>query len=353
MKIALITDTHWGARGDSVAFAAYFNRFYNDIFFPYLEANGIKRIFHLGDIVDRRKYINFVTARHLRKFVEYCNTQGIDLDVIIGNHDTAFKNTNEVNSMNELFSHSNFNVNYYSDPTDIEIDGTKIAVLPWVCSGNYEQSMDFLRNTPAQILFGHLEIQGFEMYKGAVNDHGFETNLFGKFDTVLSGHFHHKSTKGNISYLGAPYEMTWSDYNDPRGFHIFDTDTRELTFIQNPYTMFNKVFYNDSDITMEDLLNFDADKYKGTFVKVIVKTKNNPYWFDRFIDKLEKAEVLDLQVVDDNLNLNLDDDSDIVDEAEDTLTILKKYVDQIETTVDRKKLNGFLNELYNEAINVE
>jgi len=353
MKIALITDTHWGARGDSVAFAAYFNRFYNDIFFPYLEANGIKRIFHLGDIVDRRKYINFVTARHLRKFVEHCDTQGIALDVIIGNHDTAFKNTNEVNSMNELFSHSNYNINYYSDPTDIEIDGTKIAVLPWICSGNYEQSMDFLKNTPAQILFGHLEIQGFEMYKGAVNDHGFETNLFGKFDTVFSGHFHHKSTKGNISYLGAPYEMTWSDYNDPRGFHIFDTDTRELTFIQNPYTMFNKVFYNDTDITMEDLLNFDADKYKGTFVKVIVKTKNNPYWFDRFIDKLEKAEVLDLQVVDDNLNLNLDDDSDIVDEAEDTLTILKKYVDQIETTVDRKKLNGFLNELYNEAINVE
>jgi len=353
MKIALITDTHWGARGDSVAFAAYFNRFYNDIFFPYLEANDIKRIFHLGDIVDRRKYINFVTARHLRKFVEYCDTKSIALDVIIGNHDTAFKNTNEVNSMNELFSHSNYNINYYSDPTDVEIDGTKIAVLPWVCSGNYEQSMDFLKNTSAQILFGHLEIQGFEMYKGAVNDHGFETNLFGKFDTVFSGHFHHKSTKGNISYLGAPYEMTWSDYNDPRGFHIFDTDTRELTFIQNPYTMFNKVFYNDTDISMDDLLNFDADKYKGTFVKVIVKTKNNPYWFDRFIDKLEKAEVLDLQVVDDNLNLNLDDDSDIVDEAEDTLTILKKYVDQIETTVDRKKLNGFLNELYNEAINVE
>ena len=103
MKIALITDTHWGARGDSPAFAAYFNRFYYEHFFPYLAANGISSIFHLGDIVDRRKYINFVTARHLRKFVEHCDSSGIRLDVIVGNHDTSFKNTNEVNSMRELF----------------------------------------------------------------------------------------------------------------------------------------------------------------------------------------------------------------------------------------------------------
>jgi DNA repair exonuclease SbcCD nuclease subunit len=353
MKIALITDTHWGARGDSPAFAEYFNRFYYEHFFPYLAANGISRIFHLGDIVDRRKYINFVTARHLRKFVEHCDSSGIRLDVIIGNHDTSFKNTNEVNSMRELFEHSTYDIHYYSDADVVDVDGTDIAVLPWICSGNYEESMQFINNTNAQILFGHLELAGFEMYKGAINDHGFSASLFDKFDVVCSGHFHHKSTRGNINYLGAPYEMSWSDYNDPRGFHVFDTDTRELTYIRNPLTMFNKIHYHDQDKTLDDIMAVDFDHYKGSYVKLIVHTKTNPYWFDMFVDKIEKAGVLDLQVVDDNLNLQLEDDGDIVSEAEDTLTVLNKVVEQVDSRVDKKVLYNFLSTLYNEALSVE
>ncbi len=353
MKIALITDTHWGARGDSPAFAEYFNRFYYEHFFPYLKAHGISNIFHLGDIVDRRKYINFVTARHLRKFVEHCDSSAIRLDVIIGNHDTSFKNTNEVNSMRELFEHSTYNIHYYDEPTDVDIGGTTIAVLPWICSGNYNESMEFIQNTSAQILFGHLELAGFEMYKGAINDHGFDSKIFDKFDLVCSGHFHHKSTRGNINYLGAPYEMSWSDYNDPRGFHIFDTETRELTFIRNPLTMFNKIHYNDQDKTLDELMAVDFDHYKGSYVKLIVHSKNNPYWFDMFVDKIEKAGVLDLQVVDDNLNLQLEDDGDIVSEAEDTLTVLNKVVEQVDSRVDKKVLYNFLSTLYNEALSVE
>ena len=353
MRIALITDTHWGARGDSPAFAEYFNRFYYEHFFPYLAANNISNIFHLGDIVDRRKYINFVTARHLRKFVEHCDSSGIRLDVIIGNHDTSFKNTNEVNSMRELFEHSTYDIHYYSDPGVVNICGTDIAVLPWICSGNYEESMEFINKTNAQILFGHLELAGFEMYKGAVNDHGFDSKIFDKFDVVCSGHFHHKSTRGNINYLGAPYEMSWSDYNDPRGFHIFDTETRELTYVRNPLTMFNKIHYHDQDKTLDEVMSVDWDYYKGSYVKLIVHTKTNPYWFDMFVDKIEKAGVLDLQVVDDNLNLQLEDDGDIVSEAEDTLTVLNKVVEQVDSRVDKKVLYNFLSTLYNEALSVE
>lgn len=353
MKIAFITDTHWGARGDSPAFAEYFNRFYYEHFFPYLAEHRITNIFHLGDIVDRRKYINFVTARHLRKFVEHCDSSGIRLDVIIGNHDTSFKNTNEVNSMRELFEHSTYDIHYYDSPGVVRLGDLDVAVLPWVCSGNYDESMDFLRDTSAQVLLGHLEIAGFEMYKGAVNDHGFDSKIFDKFDIVCSGHFHHKSTRGNINYLGAPYEMSWSDYNDPRGFHIFDTETRELEFIQNPLTMFNKVHYHDQDKTLDEIMAVDFDHYKGSYVKMIVHTKTNPYWFDMFVDKIEKAGVLDLQVVDDNLNLQLEDDGDIVNEAEDTLTVLNKVVDQVESRVDKKVLYNFLSTLYNEALSVE
>lgn len=354
MKLAMITDTHFGARSDSLIFADYFNRFYYEFFFPYLKENGIDHLFHLGDVVDRRKYINYVTARNLKKFVSTCHESGIKLHVIVGNHDTTFKNTNDYNSMNELFSHSSYDITYYSDPADVTLhDGTKIAVLPWVCSGNYEQSMQFIKDTDAQILFGHLEIKGFEMYRGSVNDHGLDTGIFDKFDMVMSGHFHHKSTRGNINYLGAPYEMSWSDYDDYRGFHVFDTEKRELTFIQNPYIMFHKIRYNDEAKSLEELMDLDIDRYRGSYVKVIVISKTNPYWFDLFIDKLEKSGAVDIQVVEDNLNLNLEDDDDIAGEIEDTSVILRKVVESMDTGVDKTRLGRLFNDLYNEASNLE
>lgn len=317
--------------------------------------NDIKHCIHLGDIVDRRKYINYVTARNLKRFLSRFDEEGIEVDVIIGNHDTAFKNTNEYNSMNELYGHSKLNIRYHSEPTDIEIDGIKLAILPWVCSGNYKESMEYLKKTPAQILFGHLEIQGFEMYRGAVNDHGFPTGMFSKFDQVFSGHFHHRSSRGNITYLGSPYEMTWSDWNDERGFHIFDTETREIEFIQNPYKMFHKLYYNDTDKTLEEILNFETNYIHGSYVKVIIYNKTNPYHFDLFIDKIEEAGVLDLQIIEDNLNLNLEDDEDVIEEAEDTLSILRKSAEQIENRKPekQKKLDMFLTSLYEEALSVE
>lgn len=351
-KIALITDTHWGARGDSQIFADFFNKFYYNTFFPYLKKHNIKRIFHLGDIVDRRKYINYLTARNLRNFFEKCTEDGIEVDAIVGNHDVTFKNINDVNSMRELYSNSNLNIRFYDEPTDVDVDGITIAMLPWICSGNYRESMEFIKNTKAQILFGHLELSGFEMYKGSYTDGGMETNIFSKFDIVCSGHFHHKSTRDNINYLGAPYEMTWSDFDDDRGFHIFDTETRELTFIKNPYTIFEKIYYRDDEWTVEDVQKFDASKYEGKYIKLIIENKTNPYIFGMFVEQLEKASPAKLQIMEEYFSTNLED-QDSVNEAEDTMTILRKVVEQLDVEVDKKKLDKFLEGLYTEALAVE
>ena len=352
MKIALVTDTHWGIRGDSQIFLDYFGEFYNNVFFPYLQENNIKTICHLGDIVDRRKFINYVTLRHLKTdFIDRCINDDIDLHVIVGNHDVPYKNTNEVNAMQELFDRSN--IKYYSEAEDVMFDDTLITIMPWINSGNYKNSVDHIKNTPAQILFGHLEIAGCLMNRGVVNDHGMDVADFSRFDIVCSGHFHTKSTKNNVNYLGCPYELTWADYQDPKGFHIFDTETRELQFIENPYRMFHKLFYDDSDKTHEQIMDIDFDSFEGTFVKVVTQSKNNPYWFDMFMDKLYQSNPFNIQVVDDHLNLNLEDDDDIINEAEDTLTILSKYIDGIETRVPKKRLDNLMKSLYNEALHME
>ena len=59
MKLCILGDTHFGARGDSLDFHKYFRKFYNDVFFPYLKENNITTIIQMGDLFDRIKYINF------------------------------------------------------------------------------------------------------------------------------------------------------------------------------------------------------------------------------------------------------------------------------------------------------
>lgn len=351
MKIALVTDSHWGVRNDSAAFADYFKQFYDNVFFPYLEENNIDTIIHLGDIVERRKYINFVTASRLENdFVRVAHNRGINVFYIVGNHDCFYKNTNEINSMEQLYGNRAYStMQVVTHPTEVTLDGCNIVLMPWMCQDNMDKSIQLISNTKAQILMGHLELSGFEMYKGNVIDHGMDTSIFEKFDVVCSGHYHHKSSKGNIHYLGCPYEITWSDYGDQKGFHIFDTESRDLTFISNPYKMFNKIHYDDVNNDMNIIANNVLEQYNGTYVKVIVHNKSNPYIFDMFIDRLEKIEPLGIQVVEDNLHLNLEDDEDIINEAEDTLSILKKFVNNIEINVDKKDVERFLGELYNEA----
>jgi DNA repair exonuclease SbcCD nuclease subunit len=347
MKIALVTDTHYGARGDHLAFDKHFDKFYTETFFPTLVERGIKNVIHLGDMFDRRKYINYLTLRNCRKyFFDPMLDLGIKLDVIVGNHDVFYKNTNDINSPGLLLQQYT-NISAYDRPVELTYDGLDILMLPWICSDNYEESMAIITDTTATVCFGHLELAGFQMYKGQVNDHGFDSKIFGRFDLVCTGHFHHRSSSGNIHYLGNPYELTWADYEDPRGFHIFDTETRELEFIANPNRMFYKIFFNDQ---------FEIGDYsylKDCFVKVVVQTKENQINFDMLIDKLEKAGPADLQVVDDHLNMDLEDNDDILDSAEDTLTLLSKFCEQMDTKADKKKLDLLLRELYSEAINLE
>ena len=359
MKLAIITDTHWGARNDSQHFTEYFVKFYENIFFPTLLERDIRTVVHMGDIVDRRKFINYKTLYQMRhNFFDQCWDRYISLHMIIGNHDTFFKNTNQVNSMDCLrmmMSGSEGDgggmVRIYHDPTEVVFDGTKVFFQPWICPENKEQSLDAISNTDAQILFGHLEVQGFEMHLGAINHEGLSPKVFEKFEYAFSGHFHHKSDNGNVYYLGNPYQITWSDYKDPRGFHIFDTETRELEFIQNPYEMFYKIYYDDEKTTLEEIQTQDYSQYEGCYVKVVVVNKKNPFWFDTLLDKLYSANVEDISVVE-NFHDDIDLEDEVIDEAEDTVTILSKYVNSLNID-DKKELDNLLVSLYNESLTIE
>jgi DNA repair exonuclease SbcCD nuclease subunit len=226
-------------------------------------------------------------------------------------------------------------------------------MLPWICTDNWNDSWEAVKGSKSQVMMGHLELNGFEMHRGAFCDSGFDREEFRKFDQVFSGHFHHRSTEGNISYLGCPYEMTWSDFEDQKGFHVYDTETRELEFVPNPLQMFYKFNYDDSDMTIEGLDDIDFSIFDSTYIKLIVKNKKDPYLFDLFVDRIEKAGVQNLQIIEDVLNLDMDNEDGIIDEAKSTMEMLEGYVDQIETAVSKKKLKGLFHNLYSEALTLE
>ena len=350
MKIAIITDTHFGARNDNQNFNNYFYKFYDNLFFPTLEDRGIDTCIHMGDVMDRRKYISYKIANDFRvKFIQRFQKSKINLHMLVGNHDTYYKNTSDVNSLEELIKFPRIKV--YKDPTIVKFDDLPIVFMPWINSNNYAKSVKLLSSAKTDILMGHLEINGFEMHRGQIAQGSYDKELFRRFDTVFSGHYHHKSDDGQIYYLGTPYEIMWNDWNDPKGFHIFDTETRELERIINPYTIFKKIYYDDSQ---KDYTKEEVGQYKDHYVKLIVVNKKDLYGFDKFTDRLLRADAHDVKIIEDFSELDASNVSDdIVENTEDTLTLLDKYIDELDVILDKDRLKNTMKILYNEAQDLE
>jgi DNA repair exonuclease SbcCD nuclease subunit len=304
----------------------------------------------MGDVVDRRKFISYRIASDFRKrFINKFQELGIDLHIIIGNHDTYYKNTNEVNSMEELVGSDRFKI--YTESKIVEFDETPILFVPWINVNNYDKSVKLLNTAKSDIIMGHLGISGFEMHRGQVSLDGHKKEMFRRFDTVFSGHFHHKSDDGQIYYLGTPYQITWSDYDDPKGFHIFDTETRELERIINPYILFRKIYYDD---TQEDYNNHDIAQYENQYVKLIVVNKKDLYEFDKFVDRLLMADAYEVKIIEDFSELDASNVSDdIVENTEDTMTLLEKYIDELDVTLNKDRLKNTMRNLYIEAQDLE
>lgn len=350
MRVAFITDTHYGIRNDSTQFHEYMGKFFSDVFFPTIEKEGIEKVIHLGDIVDRRKYVNFLTSQQLREqMIDPLIERGISMDVIAGNHDTYYKNTNDVNALNELLRGYE-GITAYAETTEVELDGVKILYIPWICPENRDESFKRIEESRAAVALGHLEIAGFTLHPGHVMDEtGLSPTIFDKFELTCSGHFHHRHQVGNIHYLGCPYEMTWSDYGNQKGFHIFDTSDRSLTFVPNPYSMFTRIVLSREDIV--DIT--DPKLINNHYIKLVVQDNKSQSDIDAAVSEIEKHDPYEIRVIDQSSVL-LQEGIEIEDEdLQDTLTIVGKYIDNIDTAVDREAIRSKIVSLYRGAMTVE
>lgn len=352
-KIAIITDTHWGVRNDSPVFLDYFKKCVDEFFLPTIKEQGVTHIIHMGDLVDRRKYVNINTAKRLRE--DFLQKLLLPTKVIGGNHDEYYKDTYSVNALDELLGNRYPNIQAVLTPQTITIDGCEIFLLPWITKDNELESYEALEKTTATICMGHLELEGFEFYRGQVSDHGWNHHIFRRFMKVYSGHYHHRSIRDNVQYIGAFSEHIWSDYNDPRGFVIFNTEDHSEEFFRNPFTIFNMIAYDDVKDTdiLNTINNTDYSKYKDTFVRVVCGNKTNPYAFDMLLDKLYKETPVDISIVEDVSLFTDSSPEDVVDQTQDTPTILDSYIEGLTLPVSSDKMKVYMRDVYLEAINLE
>ena len=345
MKVAILTDTHWGARKGSKYLHDHFELFYKNVFFPALKEHGVEAVIHMGDAFDSRKSIDYQSLEWAKRVV-FEPLRNYDVHMIIGNHDCYYKNTNSVNSPSLLLQ-TYPNIKTYSSPQTIQVGGLNILMVPWICSENYDETLNQISKTKAKVAMGHLELQGFRVNRNLImEEHGLDANIFSKFKKVFSGHYHTRSDNGRIFYLGNPYEMYWTDVNDTRGFHIFDTETLTHTPINNPYKLFYNIYYEDTPYQM-----FDATEYENKIVKVIVRKKSKPKDFEKFIDKLYTAGIQELKIIE-NFEIQENEEFEI-SEDENTLTILNRYIEESEFSYDKNIIKGIFQDLYQQACEVE
>jgi DNA repair exonuclease SbcCD nuclease subunit len=356
-KVAILNDSHFGYKNSSELFLDYQRDFYHKVFFPYCEKHGITRILHLGDIFDNRKHISIKALNFVRtQFLEEIRARGMHMDIIPGNHDTAYKNTIDLSSMFEILRYYDDCTSVHMKPTIVSIDGLKIGMVPWIAADNRDECLDFIETSQADILGGHFQIGGFKLIaNSSIKAEGLSKKVFSRYDMVLSGHFHTKSSQNNIIYLGSQYQFNWSDVDDNKYFHVLDTKTRDLDPILNPDKIYTKYYYDETDIAdISEYLRkqkFAKSKIEGKYVRVVVKKKTNLYNFDLFIQHIKDRAPHDLTIIENFEEMNpgeiTDDESATI---EDTTTLLNNYIDDhLLTHLNKDRLKNKLHELYIEA----
>ncbi len=357
-RIPVITDTHFGARGDSAILYELQEKFFTDVFWPAIDAEGgVTEMLHLGDVTDRRRYIQYETLSFAKRvFFDPAQERGIHITWILGNHDLPFKQTTSLSSAVAFREYEN--VSIIEQPVVKEFHETQVLLMPWLCDATMANSMEALNTFAGRTVAGHFEMLGFEMYKGMPNTHdGLTPELFKDMLLVMSGHYHHRSNKDAIHYLGSPYDMVWSDADDPRGFHWWTPTTGQVEFVESPHRLFYRWTYDDYNqpqTYVRDLLTQMQPHVPGRVVKIVVRQKTQPMWYETFADAVLRMAPHDIQFLDDP-NATLDDSSvhDQLADTErlDTLKVIHHHVQSSiwSNTEVQSRVTGLMTDLYQQA----
>ena len=343
--VIIIGDLHIGARNNSQLFLDYMKEYFNNELFPLIKKYNVKHVIQLGDTLDKRKSIDFVTSAFLiKEWFSWFDNNDVNLYSIIGNHDTYYKSTNDLSGVKQYESLFK-NIKIITEPFILKLGNTNFVLIPWVNQENKQSIQDFIANINKtdnlySIACGHFELSGFNINKYFVSESGtLDKEEFANFNYVLSGHYHSPSEQKNIEYIGTPYWLTWNDYGDKKKVILLDADD-PLNTKQNVYTeknLFHKIAYQKNDSPN----NYSFPK--GSYVKVIVREPDD--LLEVFINNLvSKYNLSQCQVIDmTNTEEQQTDELDNI-EIDDPFHILMKSIENIKNPFVSSELLSIYNE---------
>ena len=293
MKILIIGDLHIGARNSNPVLFKMMQNFFLNSLFPYIKENGIKAVLQLGDVHDRRKSIDFVIADWISKhFFQWFEDNGVAFAALVGNHDSYYKNTISVDGMSQLTRQFKM-VKIIKEPSKLVFGGKTFVMLPWICDGNREACAKFAEENadPEAFLLGHFELAGFEMIRGFPSDtDSIDRNIVRRYRKVLSGHYHLTSEKGNVVYVGTPYELGWNDYGDRKRFFVYDTESDLLEEVPTNCTVHEKIAVSAGEPVQ-------IPSCRGKFVKVVVEGDVKPRELEKILSSISESGAQTVQCI--------------------------------------------------------
>ncbi len=305
MKIAIISDQHFGVNGASEFFMGEYENFYNEVFFKSIDNEKPDAVVIPGDVWENRKYISPLTLKQaITQFFAPLSKRNIPIHIAYGNHDVYYKNTNFINSIDflaDMFP----NIHVVKEAEKIG----NFMLASWLCADNEAVIKEKLAKTDAKYLLGHFEINGMPMTVGADCTHGEDKSLFAKFDRVISGHFHVRSNDGKIFYTSNTHQTNWNDYKEEKGFHYFDDNSNILTPVNNPRKIYSILEWTEDTkyddchqevegkivkIKIPSLATIDREKFSIFASKCIENAyKTSVVEVDNSEGKAEKVEIDD------------------------------------------------------------
>jgi DNA repair exonuclease SbcCD nuclease subunit len=344
MKCVVIGDMHFGARGANTDLLEHQALFFSDLF-SYLDSNKeIRSILLTGDVFDTRKSINIMIIDKFRQmFLSEAIKRDLSVFAVVGNHDLYYRETTAVNTLKTLLNDTVklhpgcFTV--IDEPKDVSVDGTPFFMVPWVCKENHDAVLKAIKESKAKYALGHFEFDGFEMQRGQVMKTSHSHKDYSKFDLVISGHYHSKSKKDNVLYTGTPYELTWMDYADDKGFWVFDDG--DMSFIRNKNTLHNRIHYSDGFAP-------DVGEVAGKYVQLIIDRRIPDKELTSYLNALYAMKPYEIKV---NENYAESLSISVIDtKVKDTGELIRDYVMDSAITLDKDKMISMMQNLYRQAV---
>lgn len=336
MKYAILGDLHFKKCKEYEQ--SYREKVLNFVY-NYCKQNDVTQIVQLGDFFHDRKSLDvnllYEIKELARKYLSFDK-----FTILIGNHDTYFNNTNEVNSLYVLE-----NVIPNLEIIDKVKETEYGLIVPWLNESNIEDFTDKLSKSDSQYCFGHFEINTFEMMRGILAQNSFnDINTFKQFKKVFSGHYHLMQDKNNISYVGSLFQNDFGDWNDRKRFFIIDTIGNTIEEVKIPVTFFEKITFNT-----ENDLNINLEEYKDKNTQFIF---NLPTSFNR--------EKLIEEITENIINYNIIDNSRLcneeitIDTDENFSNLFTEYLNNNQNYDENRKtsLNNLFNEIYSKVVNI-